>query len=279
MIRNILVPVDLSESSLNALDTAVAIAKKHKASIQILHIEENILNHADEAVPTFLNTISNSSDILAALASTIYYTHNIRPKIVFEEGNVSDTIIEKSQQLHADLIIMGAHGASGYRDGYIGTNTYNVIKNAMCPVLSIPVKKKILSFQNVLFPIRPVSGGLMHYNIVRYFTNPNTIMDILGLSYRMVEADTGILNTIVEEIRKLLEKDRVQTKVSWGEGGTIADDILRFAMQRKPDLIIVTSAIDGTSKPRFIGPYTQKIIHCAKVPVLSIKKVTIPTFV
>ena len=40
-INNILVPVDLSESSLNALDAAVVIAKKHNASIQLLHVEEN----------------------------------------------------------------------------------------------------------------------------------------------------------------------------------------------------------------------------------------------
>ncbi len=39
-IQNILVPIDLSESSSNVLDTAVALSKKHNAAIYFLHVTE-----------------------------------------------------------------------------------------------------------------------------------------------------------------------------------------------------------------------------------------------
>ena len=279
MIQNILVPVDLSESSLNALNTAVAIAKKHNASIQILHVEENAIDQVDETASFSSTSRLNASDIVTALASTISYSHNIPAGIIVEEGNVSDIIVNKSDKIHADLIVMGSHGASGYRDGFVGSNAYAVIKYATCPVLCIPVRKKVLSFKNLLFPIRPVSGGLVLYDFIRHFTDPNTTMEVLGLSYKNIEMDTGVLNTIVEEIKDQLKKDQVRTKVFWGEEGIITDDILQCAQQRNPDVLIVTPALDGASKPRFIGPYAQKVINCAKLPILYIKKVMVPMFV
>ena len=277
-INNILVPVDLSESSLNALDAAVVIAKKHNASIQLLHVEENSFNDLEDISFNSYSSINNTIDIISALIGALQHTHGIKPLLLQKEGNVSDNIIGASFLYHADLIVMGAHGASGFREGFIGNNTYNVIKNAACPVLSIPQKKKITGFDKILFPIRPVTGALMPYSIVSLFTKPKTIMEVLGLSYRMVETGTSVLDTLVNEIKGQLEKDRVIPKVSWSEGSTIADEILRHAYTTNPDLIVVTSALDVSSKPKYIGPHAQKIIHSAKSPLLSIKKIGIPSF-
>jgi nucleotide-binding universal stress UspA family protein len=142
-INNVLVPVDLSESSLNALDTAVNIAKKHQAGLKILYVEEySFRTMQDVSSSYFANTI-NSADIINALVGAIQHRHSIKPVVLQEEGNVSDMIIKTSFLHHTDLIVMGSHGASGYRDGFIGNNTYNVIKYAACPVLSVPHKKKL----------------------------------------------------------------------------------------------------------------------------------------
>jgi nucleotide-binding universal stress UspA family protein len=273
-IKNIVVPVDLSESSLNALDTAVVIAKKHKADLYVLNIEESNFGY-DDSNSIFFPNSSNSADVLTALIGAIQHTHGVKPKLLQEEGNVSDIIIKVSLLYQSDLIVIGSHGASGYRDGFIGSNTYNVIKGAACPVLSIPVKKKYTTFRKVLFPIRPVSGGLMRYDIVGQFLNANATLDVLGLSYRLAEKNTSILRTIVNEVEHQLESDKIRTNVLWSEGSTITDDVIKYAQQNDPDLLVVTSALDVTSKPKFVGPHTQKIINCAKTALLSIKKITV----
>jgi nucleotide-binding universal stress UspA family protein len=277
-IHNILVPVDLSESSLNALDAAVVIAKKHNASIQLLHVEENNFNDLEDISFTGYSSVNNAIDIINALTGAIQHTHGIQPVLLQKEGNVSDNIIRASFLYHADLIVMGAHGASGFREGFIGNNTYDVIKYAACPVLSVPSKRKVTGFDKILFPVRPVTGALMPYTIVSHFTKPKTVIEVFGLSYRIVETGTSVLDTLVNEIKQQLEKDKVISKVSWSEGSTIADEILRYANSTNPDLIVVTSALDVTSKPKYIGPHAQKIIHCSRVPLLSIKKIGIPSF-
>lgn len=119
----------------------------------------------------------------------------------------------------------------------------------------------------------------MLYSTLRNFTDPNSNIDVLGLSYRTIETDTSILNTIVEEIKDELDNDQVHTKVFWGEDGAIAEDIFNLIQRRNPDLLVVSAAIDGTSKPRFIGPYAQKVINCAKLPILCISNVQVPSYI
>lgn len=278
-ITNILVPVDLSESSLNALETAVNIAKKHNASVQVLNVEENNLNTLEDLNAPYFTNSANSTDVLSALIGAIHHKHGIKPSILNEEGNVADSVIKTSFLQHSDLIVMGAHGASGYRDGFIGSNTYAVIKSAWCPVLSVPSKKQITGFRNILFPIRPVTGVLSPYQIIRNFTHPGTTVEVLGLSYKLIDAGTSVLDTLVNEIKEELDNDKVKAKNSWATGISIADDILKYAQKTSPDLIVVTPSLDVTSKPKYIGPHAQKIIHCSKFPVLSIKKVNIPSLV
>ena len=274
-IKKILVPVDLSETSLNALDTAVALAKKNDAEIELLNVIENQYNIIDDGFSS-TGYLTNSADILTALAGAIQHSQEIKPKLLQQEGNVSDTIIKTSLHHQSDLIVMGTHGASGYRDGFIGSNTYNVIKNACCPVLTIPAKKKYPYFRKILFPIRPVSGALSRYDIVCHFLSSQPLINVLGLSYRTVERETNVLEKIIDEVKDQLESDKVRTTALWNSGSSVADDVLLETQRTGSDLVIVTSVLDVTTKANFIGPHTQKILHYSKVPVLSIKKINVP---
>lgn len=279
-ISNVLVPVDLSEGSLNALDTAVNIAKKHKAALQVLYVDENNLHTIEDVSTPHFSNMLNVTDVITALVGAIQHAHGIKPIVLMEEGNVAETIIKTAFLQHADIIVMGSHGASGYRDGFIGNNTYNVIKHAVCPVLSVPQKRKLSSFKKILFPIRPVTGALIPYEIVSFLTNANTLMEVMGINYRMIVDTAGsILETLLGEIKDQLKKDGVIATPIWSEGYSIADDIVNYAHKANSDLVVVTSALDVTSKPRYIGPHAQKIIHCSKAPVLSIKKLSVPSLV
>jgi len=276
-IRKIIVPIDLSETSLNALDTAVHMARLHDASLLLLNVIETGFDFFYE--DTLVSDSSKSSDVLTALAAAIDHTNEVKPVILQQEGNVAETIVRQSFINHCDLIVMGTHGASGFRDGFIGSNAYRVIKNAGCPVLTIPPKRKFSSFKKVLFPIRPVTGALQQYDVVEHFLSGNAVMDVLGLSYRLMEKESNILDKIIYEIEDRLKLNGTRARSGWNKGTIISDDVLHCAGENNSDLIVVTSALDVTTKSNFIGPHSQKIINCSKVPVLSIKKISVPSLV
>ena len=274
-IHKILVPIDLSQNSLNALDTAVSLAHRHGATLFLLNVIEPGFNSFSED-SAFEKSPDNFSDVLTALAGAIQHANGLKPKIIQAEGNVTDTIIKTSLRTQSDLIVMGTHGASGYRDGFVGSNTYSVIKYAVCPVLTVPSHRKFLSFGKVVFPVRPVTGALARYDIVCHFLAPSSVMEVLGLSYGTMEKETNLLKKIIEEIKEPLDRQNVKTRPVWGTGRSIAEDVLEFVQRSSPELIVLTSVLDFISKPDFIGPHTQKIIHCSRVPLLNIKKVGVP---
>ena len=269
-LKNILVPLDLSETSLNALQTAVALAKKHDARIHLLYVDETILT-LTHLPADFAGSTNGNQDVLSALSSSIKYENGVSPMVTVEKGCVVEAIARKSSAMQCDLIVMGSHGASGFRDDYIGSNAYDVIKYAMCPVLVVPPKRRFVSFRKVLFPIRPVSGALIPYKVAAHFLAAKSMVDVLGLSQLNIEKETTMLDKIVSEIEEEVATDKVNMKTFWSNGQSVAADVLQFAQQNNSDLIVLTHALDAIPKPNFIGPHAQKVIHCSKIPLLSIK--------
>lgn len=269
-IAKILVPVDLSEASLNALETAAEIAKRKSASLHILHVFDDSLElYAAKEGPALAS--ANSKNILTALVNSIHRSHGISPQIHFEKGVVPQLILKKARTEQFDLIVLGTHGESGYRNRHIGSTAYIVIKHSDCPVLLIPPTKKFSIFKRVLFPIRPMKEALFVYDILCHFLSPGAKLEIAGLVHESKEK-TKILDTLVNEIHDKLDSERISTHTSWLQGNFIAENISEAVNQFKSDLLVITSALDITTKSFFVGPHTQNILNTTRIPVLCIKK-------
>jgi len=277
-INKILVPVDLSETSLNALDAAVRIAKKHRAMITVLNINEHSFWPEEDG--KFYNDPKRSgTDVLIALTNSIAHAEDLDCEFIQEEGHITESIIKFSRAEGCDLVVMGTHGASGYRDGFIGSNTYDVIRFSRRPVLTIPPKRKFNLFEKVLFPVRPVSGAMKRFNIAAHFLSDNAILDVLGLSYLKLERNTAILDNLVDGLKDKRETTGIKIQTGWSRGNSISDDILEHSQHTKPDLIILASSLDAISKPDFIGPHAQRIINRSNIPLLTINEYRMHEFV
>lgn len=276
-IRKILVPLDLSETSLNALETASVLAERNDAQIVLLHVHETTLEGADDKFSSLFASQAQS-DVLAAIVSGLEHRCSSRPELVQESGPVVETIVKTALQYSVDVVVMGTHGASGYRSEFIGTTCYGVLKHAACPVLTIPPKRKFTGLQKVLFPVRPVTGALMRFDIASQFMAPGVSMDVLGLSNQRFERETTVLHKLVGEIREKLEENNIHVYPVWGAGNSITDDVLGFIHENQPGLVVLTPVIDFNTKLSFIGPHAQKILHQCRVPLLHIKKATVPMF-
>jgi nucleotide-binding universal stress UspA family protein len=270
-IKKILVPVDLSEASFKALDTAAEIAKRKNASLHILNIVDDSLEfYSKKDSPELFSAYSEN--ILTALVNSIQCGHGIsRPEIHSEKGVVPKLILKTTFTQQFDIIILGTHDEFGYRNSHIGSTAYLVVKYSYCPVLLIPPTKKISTFKRVLFPIRPVKSALFAYNILCHFLSAGTKLEIAGLAHES-EEKTKLLDSLVNEIHDKLSTDRISVHTSWLLGNCVAENISAAIEQLKSDLLVVTSALDITPKSFFIGPHTQDIINITRIPVLCIKK-------
>ena len=54
-------------------------------------------------------------------------------------------ILDRAASLPADLIVMGTHGAGGFQHLVLGSVTEKVLRQAACPVLTVPPRAQATS--------------------------------------------------------------------------------------------------------------------------------------
>ena len=123
-----------------------------------------------------------------------------------------------------------------------------------------------------MFPVRIVNGALMRYDFARQLLSGNAVLEVFGLSSLNMERDTSVLEKMISEIRTKTGDEKTEFRTGWSSDRSVSEEILHQAQRSMSDLIILTPVLDAAVKQNFIGPHMQRIINCAKVPVLTIKK-------
>ncbi|MBC7889033.1 MAG: universal stress protein [Ferruginibacter sp.] len=275
-IKKILVPVDFSPASMNALDTAIAMAKQQDAAILLMNVVEpgglsGIQGEYSNNEESVLAMTHHSEQELQVLQHSIIEKYMIPCEVIAATGIVSSSIIKISAGRKADLIVMGAHGSSGFKESTIGINAFNVVKTADCPVLTIPSQKKWGTFKKILFPVRPVLAALEKYDFIRKIIRKNDgTLKILGLATDD-EQDINLVKDMALQLNEKLRADEIAASTYFKVGKNMAEEVIKIAALIETDLIVITAGIDSLLKQVFVGPYTRQILNQAHFPVLSIK--------
>ncbi|MDH4091215.1 MAG: universal stress protein [Cyclobacteriaceae bacterium] len=276
-IRRVLVPVDFSQVAVNALETAVAICKRQLTTLTLIHVVENTFRLVPpEAGATVANIlpglVKKANESLNELAKRIRTKHDLVVNHVVQSGNPADEICGWAHQKEVDLIVMGTHGSSGLREFFIGSNAYRVVKNAPCPVMTIPGTRTWIDFKNILFPIRMVPNALDKYEVIRPIVRKNSSsLLIAGIVKENDASGFDKMKELVDTVSRKIDEDQVscRSKVLYSED--VARQVLAVSEVEKPDLIVITATLDSSLKDFFLGPYTQDIVNHARFPVLSIR--------
>lgn len=281
VLKHILLPTDFSDLAGNATITAVEMCKRHDAHLHILHVVENRIMVAppESNVPVFYvvpEMEKKGRENLDALVKKLVRKHNIKITAHLEFGNPADFIRDKAIELSCELIVIGTHGASGFRDLFIGSTAYTLIKNTTIPVLTIPGKRKFKNFGKVLFPIRAAKGILEKYDFIEpIIEKNNSELVILGLSLQSEIFNLEDRKKELLELGKSLAVNSTAFSSQFQVCKNYARTVLDVARKEKVQLIVINATLDYSWSEFFIGPYAQQIINHAKIPVLSIR---VPVF-
>lgn len=138
--RNILVPIDFSEQSEKAATAACALAAKTGGTVHLVHayvipVESVGLAHtvSQHYVEQF---VAESTTQLQELAGRLCPGATLGPFQVVS-GDPREVIVEKAQELHAELIVMGTHGRRGLKRALMGSVAESVARTAHCSVLVV----------------------------------------------------------------------------------------------------------------------------------------------
>ncbi|MEA5259808.1 universal stress protein [Arcicella aquatica] len=285
-VQKILVPIDFSESSMNALHTAIGMAKRQHAQLILLHVVNisPLVNNKDDGtmisdsnLQTLLDTHQTN---LRKLADKITNEEFIDCRAIIRTGWVCPEIVRATVDFYADLIVMGKHGVSGTKEFMMGSNAFNVLKNAYCPVLLVPSHRRFEAFKTIVYPIRPVEGAIQKYSMARNLLRENDAeLIVVGLLENGEKASFEMLSQETFKLDKKLKEDNLKSQTGFYYCDSVVAKVLEKTTDFMADLLIITASIDHHIQDYYVGPFVQQIVHYARVPVLSIRPKPADAFV
>lgn len=156
-MKKILVPCDFSKPAINAFRFAQDIAQKSKGVVHLINVIELPAIHD----PIIMPVVAFERDFMKELKDKgisefkkiiTRYKHGgviVKTDVLF--GAPAKMITEAAKKKSIDIIIMGSHGASGFREYFIGSNAEKIVRNSRVPVLVIKNYSRG-AIRNIVFP-------------------------------------------------------------------------------------------------------------------------------
>lgn len=156
-IAHLLVPVDFSDASFEALCHAVELAARYGARLDVLHVIEK-----GTELPSFYDANASAGGIpdaemeavarqrLDALYAKAAHAHStacaavpdVRLEIRF--GYAACEITDYAKEHDCGLIVIASHGLTGLTRFFVGSVTDKVVRSALCPTFVTKVFGKTL---------------------------------------------------------------------------------------------------------------------------------------
>jgi len=264
--KTFIVPHDFSAVADNALEHAIATAKPLEAQVFVLHVvakEKNI----SEAETTLKETIAKFSDKGVELIPYV------------RVGSIFEDIGEFASEHHAELIIMGTHGAHGWQH-ITGSHALKVVTSSSVPFIIVQDKvAKSSGYDDIVVPMdlhkETKQKLVIVANLATYFKSrvhviiPDETDDFLK---RQVQANIKFAN-------KFFSERNIELTITLAPGSGFDKEVVKHAVNVGADLIAIMNLHKGGVLSAFTANYEQYIItNDAKIPSLVVNPVDLNSY-
>jgi nucleotide-binding universal stress UspA family protein len=140
-ITNILFATDFSDSSQPAADYAVTLTKLTGAHLHVLHVINELDEHQRVMIPREAFQILKKEVEVQAVKELNHFCTKQAGELATTSYAVVGApflkILESSEKVNADLIVMGTHGRTGIEQVIVGSTAERVVRRSRIPVLTV----------------------------------------------------------------------------------------------------------------------------------------------
>jgi nucleotide-binding universal stress UspA family protein len=295
-IERILVPLDFSPASTEALDYAVSLAKQFRAAIHLVHVYP-----PDEAssIPGAGHLLLRSAEAIEHLNEELTGIHRkhvptFRPESCHvRTGQPYQEIVCLAREIDADLIALSTRGHSGLKHLLLGSTTERVIRSAPCPVLVVRKRKqkskaasKSFAIRTILVPVDFSTCSLAGLEYAAFLAKRlHATLRLFHVTYpytNYVIADragarlSGLADAVEQAAR--IEMDAlkqmdflrgvpVQTEI---RAGHAIEEICNAARQPEIDLIVTSTHGRTGFKHALIGSVAEHVARYVESPIMVV---------
>ncbi len=287
-MNTILFPTDFSDCANEAKQVAFSLAKLFDAELQIVHVVNDTIfdweseDHFLRAIDTFPllpklpkvvsgNEETNQFSKLLASVKEEATKNGIKASVTLLFGDISDQILEISEKVKANLIVMGTNGVSGIKETIVGSNTQKITRKSRCAVLSLrEVKKEGFKVDNLIyasdFKVESENNNLEVIKVLSHFLDAKVHLLYINTPHYFEET-----NSCIDRISKVAkEHDLSNYQIEIYNHFTVEDGVLSYANLNNVDLIAVSNHQYGLFKSIVEYKTSEVLVNHADVPVLTL---------
>ncbi|MEH6406391.1 MAG: universal stress protein [Leeuwenhoekiella sp.] len=283
MKPKILIPVDFSKNSLNALDYATELYKNKVCEFFIVNAYYLSGYDADSLLipkpdDKALNTIKeNSQKNIAVVKSHVEsqhknWAHTFHFASVF--GPLLQVLTDEVEKKDIELIIMGAKGEQNSQNLIYGSRTVSIMEKVRnCPVLVIPNQSEFTYPSEIVFPTR-FTTHFKHAEL-KHLTE---ISKIAHAPIRLLYiTDKDKLSTQQQVYKELLEEIFEGYEYSFHKlsGVDLETGLNCFMESRESGMIAFINKKHKFFDSIFSNPLVKDLGHAMKVPILAMHDQTV----
>ena len=142
--QKILVPVDFSDHSIAAVQTAGQLAQQTGGTLTLLYVQPpNVMTQGDMGpfvVPPLILPLDPQQrealqQELTGVCANV--PAGVPVDTTIQDGHPWPTICDYAKEYHSEVIVIASHGYTGLKRMLLGSTAEQVVRHADCPVLVV----------------------------------------------------------------------------------------------------------------------------------------------
>ncbi|MEA3444916.1 MAG: universal stress protein [Bacteroidota bacterium] len=274
-MQRILVAIDFSGDSFNALEHAILMANVLGTHLRMVHV-----NHNDEFVLPYDQDFNESQKPRSIKEYLSFLLKNHLPKYKVENGIFDYKIrkgkvyVEISNQAHYDdslLIICGTHGVSGFEEYLLGSNAFRIVSQALCPVLTIRHGFMPEPIKTIVLPIDVTNQSRRKVPFaIDLATAFNANIHVLGVHETSGNEVVSKITQYVDQVYELITNKGIKVEKKINTGTNITKITIEYAKLVNAGMIIIMTEQTESSENIWLGPYARQMVNHSHIPILCI---------
>lgn len=274
-MKSILVPTDFSECSINALNYAASLSKFTGAKIYLLHVYQVPVPATDVPVIDIEDSKKMEKDFSRRMHHVIKeqkekHGWTAEVSVISSTGITFYEINHIVKDKKIDLIVMGMRGETTVIDKLFGSNTTEMVKKAICPLLLVP--------EDAAFHVPDRIAIAFDFNKPQDLKKVNASKEIAQLFnsklfvFSIIEEknDASEKAVMYDAVKKIFED--VEHSIHFNVNHDLQQGILSFIDEHKAKMLVMFHHSHNIFARMFTVINSKEISFRIKVPLMVINE-------
>ncbi|MEO9870587.1 universal stress protein [Ekhidna sp.] len=272
-MKSILIPLDFSEVSSNALAYGINIARAFDAKLNLLHayhttpanLDIKTKSHQEELAYFRKSALSELESIQADITQKFH----LECEIINEEGFALEKIISYANSWDYDLLIIGTESRGPLDKFVFGSITGKVLDKVQCRLLIVPQASSFDTPKNIAFALdyhdTDQDDLLFLEELANRFDSELSVIRVTS-----GEKDDEWESKMMKDFRFDIDDMLPDNDISWHFilGKNVPKQLEKFVNNYNVDLLATSKSKLSLLAQLFSGSITKKVFYRTDIPLL-----------